>query len=186
MRARPDQAGAERLGRLLDGLDAWASDLEPSDLSRPTGAGGSVGDLVARLRGERGAASGPAPTGALRAEALVVAATDALASALPENPPPVPRDSRAAAVRTTLAVLADRHPGHLVEVRVPPWGAVQIGRPGVASVHRRGTPPNVVETDAATWLRLAAGHQTWADALAAHAVSASGAHAQLGDVLPLT
>ncbi len=95
------------------------------------------------------------------------------------------RAQQAAAVRTSLARLAALHPGRLVEVRVPPWGAVQIGRPGVASVHRRGTPPNVVECDALTWLALADGSLTWADAVAQHRVSASGNHAQLGDVLPL-
>lgn len=182
---RRDPAGVERLGRLLAGLDAWASGLHTDELGTPTPAGESVGDVVGRLRAA--VADGPlGPAEALRAEADAVSAADALAAALPGNPPPVPRASRAAAVRTTLAVLAERHPGHLVEVRVPPWGAVQIGRPGVASVHRRGTPPNVVETDAATWLRLASGQQSWAEAVAAHAVSASGAHAQLGDVLPLT
>ena len=92
---------------------------------------------------------------------------------------------QAAAVRPTLALLAARHPGRLVEVRVPPWGAVQIGVPGVASVHRRGTPPNVVECDPATWLALADGSLAWTDAVSAHRVSASGAHAELGDVLPL-
>ena len=85
----------------------------------------------------------------------------------------------AGAVRATLAHLAGRYPGHLVEVRVPPWGAVQVGIPGLASVHRRGTPPNVVETDPTTWLLLAGGHLDWPDAVASHRVFASGAHADL-------
>ena len=89
----------------------------------------------------------------------------------------------AAAVRTSLKKFAAAHPGRLVEVRVPPWAAVQVGAPGVESVHRRGTPPNVVETDAATWLALADGSLTWAEAVAAHRVRASGVHADLGPLL---
>ena len=63
-----------------------------------------------------------------------------------------------------LAVLEERAPGHSVEVRVPPYAAVQV-IPGVR--HTRGTPPAVVETDAETWIALATGELSWADALAA-------------------
>lgn len=89
----------------------------------------------------------------------------------------------AAAVRASLKEFATSHPGRLVEVRVPPWAAVQIGVPGVTSAHRRGTPANVVECDAATWLALADGSLTWTDAVAAHRVRASGVHADLGPLL---
>ncbi|MBK8462382.1 MAG: hypothetical protein IPL36_04930 [Nigerium sp.] len=97
----------------------------------------------------------------------------------------VPRAAVAAAVRTSLAELAHRHPGRLVEVRVPPFAAVQIGVPGATSVHTRGTPPNVIEVGPATWLALASGRLIWDDALGAHALSASGAHASLADLLPV-
>ena len=60
-----------------------------------------------------------------------------------------------------LAVLEERAPGHSVEVRVPPYAAVQV-IPGVR--HTRGTPPAVVETDAGTWIALATGELTWAEA----------------------
>lgn len=94
----------------------------------------------------------------------------------------VERDALALAVRFTLQELAAAHPGHAVEVRVPPFGAVQC----LAGVrHRRGTPPNVVETDAATWLELATGLLTWADALADARVSAGGDRADLAALLPL-
>ena len=106
--------------------------------------------------------------------ARAAAVSDAVAAGVD-----VPGADVAGAVRATLADLAARHPGHLVEVRVPPWGAVQVGVPGTASVHRRGTPPNVVETDPTTWLLLAGGHLDWPDAVACHRVSASGAHADL-------
>jgi hypothetical protein len=86
------------------------------------------------------------------------------------------------AVRFTLEELAARHPGNAVEVRVPPIGAVQC-LPGVR--HRRGTPPNIVETDAATWLALATGRLGWGIALGQGAVQAGGTRADLTTVLPL-
>ncbi len=93
------------------------------------------------------------------------------------------RDATALAVRYLLQVLADHAPGNSVEVRVPPFGAVQcVEGPN----HTRGTPPNVVEMDATTWLDLATGSETWAAAVAADRVSASGSRADLSEVLPLS
>ncbi|MBK6885583.1 MAG: hypothetical protein IPH03_03415 [Tetrasphaera sp.] len=87
------------------------------------------------------------------------------------------REVLAGAVRHTLADLAERHPGRSVEVRVPPFGAVQcIAGP----VHRRGTPPNTVETDPATWLALAVGELHWADAVERGLVRSSGIRADSG------
>jgi hypothetical protein len=92
------------------------------------------------------------------------------------------RDTVALAVRYLLEVLASDFEGHTVEVRVPPWGAVQaIDGPR----HTRGTPPNVIETDAATWIALATGSLPWSDAVAAARASASGQRADLREVLPL-
>ena len=82
-----------------------------------------------------------------------------------------------------LAVLDHRAPGHSVEVRVPPYAAVQV-IPGVR--HTRGTPPAVIETDAETWIALATGELAWADAVAAARVSASGERTDLSSYLPLT
>ncbi len=88
----------------------------------------------------------------------------------------------ATAVRYLLQLLADTAPGNSVEVRVPPYGAVQaIEGPR----HTRGTPPNVVELDAATWLAVATGRLSWRDAVDAGKVSASGLRADLASVLPL-
>ena len=87
-----------------------------------------------------------------------------------------------AAVKTSARWLAQQVPGRSVELRVPPHVAVQL-LPGPR--HTRGTPPNVVETDAATWLRLATGATTWAAAVADGAVTASGARADLSAHLPL-
>jgi len=86
------------------------------------------------------------------------------------------------AVRYLLQLLATRHPGHAVEVRVPPVAAVQC-LPGPR--HTRGTPPNVIETDPVTWIKLAAGRLGWAEAVASAAVAASGPRADLAAYLPL-
>jgi len=86
------------------------------------------------------------------------------------------------AVRESLTELARRAPGRSVEVRVPPFGAVQcVGGPR----HTRGTPPNVVETDPHTWIRLVAGVLTWAAAVEQGLVRASGTRSDLSPYLPL-
>ena len=92
------------------------------------------------------------------------------------------RTDQATAVRFCLEELAERAPGNSVEVRVPPFGVTQCVE---GPRHTRGTPPNVVETDAQTWLLLATGGLTWAGAVAAGRVAASGQRADLGDWLPL-
>ena len=104
------------------------------------------------------------------------AVTRALDSADPD-----PADLRDA-TRFLLEELAARAPGRSVEVRVPPHGAVQCG---AGPRHTRGTPPNVVETDPPTWLRLAAGAVSWAEAVASGRVHASGERADLSAYLPL-
>ena len=96
--------------------------------------------------------------------------------------PEADRETTAVAVRYLLQVLAENAPGGTVEVRVPPFGAVQcVEGPN----HTRGTPPNVVEMDAATWLQLATGALGWADALQRGSVSASGQRADLSTELPV-
>ncbi len=88
----------------------------------------------------------------------------------------------ALSVRYLLQVLSDAAPGNTLEVRVPPFGAAQVVD---GPRHTRGTPPNVVEMDAATWLALATGSLRWHDAIAEHRVSASGSRADLAPYLPL-
>ena len=92
------------------------------------------------------------------------------------------RDTVETAVRYTLEELGARAPGGSVEVRVPPHGAVQCVE---GTRHTRGTPPNVVEADADTWLRLATGEVSWDDATTAGRISASGSRASLAPYLPL-
>jgi len=92
------------------------------------------------------------------------------------------RPALAMTVRGLLGVLVARYPGRSVEVRIPPMAAVQcIAGPR----HTRGTPPNVVETEPIVFVRLATGRLCWDDALAAGAVRASGARADLSEQLPL-
>jgi hypothetical protein len=92
------------------------------------------------------------------------------------------RETIATAVRYLLQLLADRTEGNTVEIRVPPFGAVQAIQ---GPRHTRGTPPNVVETDATTWLALATGSLDWDTAVAEGRVSASGQRAHLGEHLPI-
>ena len=87
-----------------------------------------------------------------------------------------------ALVKHYLALLEERAPGRSVEVRVPPYAAVQA-IPGVR--HTRGTPPAVVETDADTWLAVATGRTTWAAAVDSGKVAASGERTDLSPHLPL-
>lgn len=92
------------------------------------------------------------------------------------------RTAVATAVRYLLQALADASPGHSVEVRVPPYGAVQAVE---GPRHTRGTPPNVVELDPATFLAIATGSLDWASAVDAGRVHASGARSDLSGLFPL-
>jgi uncharacterized SCP-like protein len=82
----------------------------------------------------------------------------------------------------SLRTLAQLAPGHSVEVRVPPFAAVQCVE---GPRHTRGTPPNVVETDPRTWLELATGTLTWPAAVEAGRIAASGNRADLSAHLPI-
>ncbi len=106
---------------------------------------------------------------------------DAVLRGLDRGIEPVPEALRVA-VRHLLDRLARKAPGRSVEVRVPPYAAAQCV-PGPR--HTRGTPPSVVETDARTWLDLAAGRVSWHDAVAYGRVHASGERSDLTPYLPL-
>lgn len=98
------------------------------------------------------------------------------------DPAALDRPTRATAVRYTLEELSLQAPGRSVEVRVPPYGAVQVI---AGTTHRRGTPPNVVELESDSWLELAVGDISWADAEQSGRLSASGGRADLAAYLPL-
>lgn len=91
------------------------------------------------------------------------------------------REDVKAAVKESLARLVEIAPGRAVEVRIPPFAAVQAieGR-----AHRRGTPSAVVETDAVTWLRLVVGRLSWQDAVGSGRLQASGERSDLSLLLP--
>ncbi|KUG58400.1 hypothetical protein AVL62_10830 [Serinicoccus chungangensis] len=111
-----------------------------------------------------------------------LAAWEAARSAGPGGAPEVSRSQLATAVRYLLEDLVERAPGRSVEVRIPPYAAAQVVE---GPRHTRGTPTNVVETDPQTWLALATGRTTWAEATASGAVRASGQRADLTAYLPL-
>lgn len=110
-----------------------------------------------------------------------LAAVESVLAAREAEEVPARRDVLTA-VRWTLALLAQLHPGGSVEVRVPPAGAVQaVAGPR----HTRGTPPNVVEMSPETWILLATGRLTWHQADADGRVRASGTRADLSEYLPV-
>ncbi len=85
-------------------------------------------------------------------------------------------------VKSTLALLTSKAPGRAIEVRVPPYAAVQCGD---GPTHTRGTPPNTIEMNAQTWLSLASGEISWSQAMSQGLISASGVRADLTEYLPL-
>jgi hypothetical protein len=112
------------------------------------------------------------------------AAVSAVAEWLRDDTTDAPaRSELADAVRLTARTLAAMAPGASVEVRVPPFVAVQC----IAGLsHTRGNPPNVVETDPRSWLLLATGLLTMADALALGVLQSSGSRAaEVADWLPV-
>jgi uncharacterized protein (TIGR03083 family) len=112
----------------------------------------------------------------------LVVHTDDLNAAVPGLDIPYDRHALATCTRLLADALAAKAPGASTEVRVPPYAVVQcVAGPR----HTRGTPPNVVETDPLTWIRLATGRTGWRAALDDAKVRASGERADLGALLPL-
>jgi uncharacterized protein (TIGR03083 family) len=112
---------------------------------------------------------------------LVVHGRD-LTRSLPDHPPPLLPAAVRIVTKALVYAMAEQHPGRAVELRVPPYAAVQLLEGGS---HTRGTPPNVVETDPVTFVDLASGRLTFAAAAEAGAVRASGIRADLGPYLPV-
>ena len=100
-------------------------------------------------------------------------ATTALAN--PTNP-----ELLANGVRTSLQWYAEQNPGRAVEVRVPPYLAVQILG---GTTHRRGTPPAVVEMSPQTWLELFTKKLSWAEAVTSGKITAGGERSDLSELL---
>ncbi len=194
--ARPTPV-AELVGRYPHDGDVTAearAAADGDDLPELVGRlAGLVEEVLASLTAARLPAvviCGRGPAGlsdlvATRVVELVVHADDLSRSVPGPDALALARPALALATRTLARVLEARHPGRSVEVRVPPYAAVQCGVGDPGPTHTRGTPPNVVECDPLTFLRLAAGRVTWSEAAGSGSVRASGLRADLSSVLPL-
>lgn len=117
-----------------------------------------------------------------RVNELVVHSIDLSASLTNVAPIELDRGALGIASRMLAGIVAERAPGHSVELRIPPYSAVQcVAGPR----HTRGTPPGVVEVEPMTWIELATGRRDWAAAVADGRVRASGARADISDLLPV-
>jgi uncharacterized protein (TIGR03083 family) len=154
--------------RLIDRLRSPLADVE--DLSDNTVLAGPHGPITA-LDFVR-----------IRVLDLVVHCDDASRSLPDERPVPLLRPALATTTRLLAELLTTLAPGRSVEVRVPPFVAVQAVE---GPRHTRGTPANVVETDPVTWLRVATGRTQFAAAVATGGIRASGTRADLTPYLPL-
>ncbi|ARF56162.1 maleylpyruvate isomerase family mycothiol-dependent enzyme [Streptomyces gilvosporeus] len=173
----PYAAGVDEYTRAL------AADNDPAELLDRTAE-----DFLRLLPEQPGERLVAARSGAMRLDdylvtrciELIVHTDDLVAATGVEVP--YDRQALATATRLLADALAVKAPGGSVEVRVPPFAVVQCVE---GPRHTRGTPPNVVETDPLTWLRLATGRTTWGEALEAAAVSASGERADISGLLPI-
>jgi uncharacterized protein (TIGR03083 family) len=175
-------AGPEVLERELSGT----AGRDPADVLAglyAERAAAAVADppVTRAVAGPRGPLT-PADWLVTRAIEMVVHADD-LSRSLPERVAvELDRPALRLVTQACADLLATRAPGRSLELRIPPYAAVQcVAGPR----HTRGTPPNVVETDPLTWIRLAAGRLDWREAVAGGAVRASGERADLTGWLPL-
>jgi uncharacterized protein (TIGR03083 family) len=173
------------VAQIVGTTEQIAGDRSPAELVAAVRA--AVADLPDELPPYRTVVGGRGPiatrdwVNTRLVEAIVH--SDDLSRSVPDVPPvQLERAALAQAVRTLAEVLAARAPGRSVEVRVPPFVAVQAVE---GPRHTRGTPPNVVETDAVTWVRVASGRLDFATATADGRVRASGLRADLTPYLPL-
>ncbi|HST67553.1 MAG TPA: sterol carrier family protein [Mycobacteriales bacterium] len=187
------------LDRYVSGYAGAAADIRERDVKGA--AGRDPAEILADLYDRRAAAAAaiadPPPARAVRAPRgpvtpadflttrvieMVVHADD-LSRSLPDREPvELDRTALRLVTQACADIIATRAPGRSLELRVPPYAAVQCVQ---GPRHTRGTPPNVVETDPLTWIRLAAGRRSWSDAVTRGDVRASGERADLGGWLPL-
>jgi Bacterial SCP ortholog len=137
--------------------------------------------LLAAVNAQRAALGAVPWSGRASADALGSECVSLVLAALDAGSVPQPEALRGA-VAHLLGLLGDRAPGRAVEVRIPPYAAIQcVAGPR----HTRGTPGNVVETDAVTWVLLAAGRISWPSATGDGRLRASGPRADISGLLPL-
>jgi len=82
-------------------------------------------------------------------------------------------------VREILKIVQQLSPGNSVELRIPPYAAIQCVS---GSVHRRGTPPNVVEMSAQTLIKLIENPNLWEQLCSIGMISASGTNSNLKEL----
>ena len=197
--ADPSPAKPIGLDRYVSAYAAAAPEVLQRELSGT--AGRDPADVLAGLYAERETAAaavadppparavagprgplGPADWLVTRAIEMVVHADDLTRSVLDRPPVELDRTAVRLVTQATADLMATRAPGRSLELRIPPYAAVQCVE---GPRHTRGTPPNVVETDPLTWIRLAAGRLDWREAVTSGAVRASGERADLTGWLPL-
>ncbi|KAB1978716.1 MULTISPECIES: maleylpyruvate isomerase family mycothiol-dependent enzyme [Streptomyces] len=175
---------ASRAGTIADGTRALAEEHPDLDALYTDSAARIAGHLATapddRLLGVPAGAMTLADFLVTRTVELVVHTDDLNRAA--GTGIPFDRQALAACTRLLADALAVKAPGASTEVRIPPYAVVQCVE---GPRHTRGTPPNVVETDPLTWIRLATGRVAWKAALDEAKVSASGERADLGGLLPL-
>lgn len=167
---------------------AAATDVEPAGVI--ANARDARAAVLAALASVTGDPVVPGRRGPLRLSDLmitrvneaVVHSVDLSASVPDHDPVPMDRHALGVACRMLTGILGERVPGHSVEVRVPPYSAVQCVE---GPRHTRGTPPNVVEVDAMTWIELATGRIGWGAALADGRLRISGERADISEHLPV-
>lgn len=187
------------VGRYVSGYAAAATEILQRDVGHA--AGQDPAEILAGAYEQRDAAAATlrdvpvtravqAPRGPIspadflltRVIEMVVHADDLSRSLPAREPVELDRTALRLVTHAFTDLLAARAPGRSLELRVPPYAAVQCVQ---GPRHTRGTPPNVVETDPLTWIRLAAGRLAWADVAGTAAVSARGERADLAAWLPL-
>ncbi len=192
--ARAGRTATEALLEQAQAVRGWLETLPVDSATRPSVAPGrTVGDAIRDLSALLTTVDERHSRGSLGPDDLIgtmiidlIGYADDLNRSLPElDPIPLHRAALGRCIRTLAAILPARYPGRSVEVRIPPYAAVQCAMGDPGPTHTRGTPPNVVETDPLTFLRLATGRLSWAEAMATGTVHASGLRADLSSALPL-
>jgi uncharacterized protein (TIGR03083 family) len=174
---------ADRAAAIDEGTRALAASAAPTELLERAGA-----QFTEMISGAPADSVIAHPAGAIRLDDYLltrcvelVVHTDDLNDATGADVP-LDRQTLATATRLLADAFAAKAPGNSVELRIPPYAAVQCVE---GPRHTRGTPPNVVETDPLTWLRLATGRTDWQIALDAAELFASGERADLSPYLPV-
>ena len=85
----------------------------------------------------------------------------------------------ASEVKVILDLIKKISPGKSVELRIPPYRAIQCVS---GSNHKRGTPPNTVEMSAQVLIQLSSNPKMWSDLVAAGHILTSGVASDLSSV----